>query len=248
MKNIDFLPEIYRERSKQHHARIWWVVVLVIFGSAISFTASIQFMLRRNVQRHLEELEPQFAAAKKLDRQLLDLQSQTNKQSQSATLYTYLKHPWPRTQILAAIVSPLPDSIRLTEVRLAEQAQVVQASDTPAPRRRNNRNAEAAEVKLAPAEYDLEELRKQYDGQRVVIDISGFAKEVGELRTYVDQLSRNGFVASAQLKSLEAVSDSAQAGQTRFDVHLVLHPGYGQAGGPEPKNIASTPLAQGGQP
>ena len=41
-----------------------------------------------------------------------------------ASLYTFLKNPWPRTQLLAEVVRPLPDGIRLAKIdRILDEEQ-----------------------------------------------------------------------------------------------------------------------------
>lgn len=243
MKNIDFLPDIYRQRSAQRHARMWWVAVVIIFGAAIGATATVQVALRRNVQRQLDELLPQYLAAQQRDNQLALLNARIAEHAQEAALYTYLQHPWPRSQVLKAIVAPLPEAVRLAEVRLTEHAEA-QVSSAVVP---VAVPSTAVPVKKSPAEADLEQLREQQDRMRVTLEVIGFAKDVSALHRYVDQFSQAPFIASAQLKSLEAVAIEGQLPQTRFEVHLVLRPGHGQVGGPVPTiNVALSDTASAG--
>jgi hypothetical protein len=145
---------------------------------------------------------------------------------------------------LKAIVAPLPENVRLAEVRLAEQAETRAPSEgVQAPAAGG---AASVAVKRSPAEDDLEQLREHQDRLRVTLDVIGFAQDAAALHRYVDQLSQAPLVASAQLRSLEAVTMEGQPPQTRFEVHLALRPGHGQIGGPETPAPAAATVATSG--
>src|SRR5262245_2931284 len=123
MKTIDFLPDIYHQREAMRRARLWWGIVVVIFSSAIAASALAQAYLRHGLHQQLDELAPQYAQAQTQVQELAGLQSQNLRAGHEASLYTFLENPWPRSQILAEIVRPLPDIIRLTQIHLAEEEQ-----------------------------------------------------------------------------------------------------------------------------
>src|SRR5688572_664412 len=127
MKNIDFLPDIYRQREALRRARLWWGVVIVIFSGAIGASALAQGLLRHNVRHQLDALASEYASAQAQVQELSSLQSQILRAGHEASLYTFLDNPWPRTQILAEIVRPLPASIRLTKISLTEEEQAKNA-------------------------------------------------------------------------------------------------------------------------
>src|SRR5262245_50894135 len=127
MKNIDFLPEIYRQREALRRARLWWGIVIVIFGGAIGASVLAQACLRHNLQNQLDSLASEYAAAQKQVQELSTLQAQIVRAGHEASLYTFLNNPWPRTQLLAEVVRPLPDCIRLTKITLTEEEQAKNA-------------------------------------------------------------------------------------------------------------------------
>lgn len=249
MKNIDFLPNAYRERNALRHARAWWGVVVLIFGTVILATASVQFTWRRGVQAELDAIEPQYLAAKQRDLELTSLQKQIQAASEAAGLYTYLQHPWPRTQILASIAGPLPATIHLHELHLGEEVLPIIATETTSGKRRTAAKDKDA-PKLPPGQQDLAALRQDCDTKQTVVELSGIAEDAQQLHAYVSALGKSPIIAAAQLKSLEAVSEgegkasalpegvSNRLAGTRFSVRLVIRPGYGQPGGPEPKAAA----------
>jgi hypothetical protein len=244
MQTIDFLPQVYRERNDLRKARTWWAVVLMVFGTVVVSTASIQYTWRRTVVRQLDDLGPRYAAAMLRDAELARLQTQIQAVSDAAGLYTYLQHPWPRTQLLAAVVAPVPKSIRLTDVLLTSEVTVQTTSDeaSVASRRARGR-AEKNEKREPPARQDLARLRDECDTQQTVVHITGTATDVQELHVYVGELGKSPLVASALLKSIEAIPQEPGASpKIQFRVQMVVRPGYGQRGGPEPK--AAAPVAR----
>src|SRR5947209_5658066 len=130
MKTIEFLPEVYRQREALRRARIWWVIVVMIFGGVLGSSAVAQVCLRRSLVQQLDALAAEYAASQSQVQELSALQAQIVCAGQEASLYTFLKNPWPRTQLLAEVVQPLPEGIRLTKVSIIEEEQaktVIQA-------------------------------------------------------------------------------------------------------------------------
>ena len=247
MKNIDFLPNAYRERNALRNARAWWGIVVLVFGTVILTTASVQYTWRRSVERQLEVLQPEFMTATQRDLELTRLHKQIQNASEAAALYTYLQHPWPRSQILAAIARPLPESVHLHEIHLGEELLPIVVADTKTSGKRRTTAGDKDAPKLSPEQQDLTALRQDCDSRQTIVQLSGLADDVHQLHLYVAELGKSPIIAAAQLKSLEAVTadDSLAASPllptaaprsgTRFKVHLVMRPGYGQPGGPEPR-------------
>src|SRR4029079_11256324 len=158
MKTIDFLPDIYRQRESLRRARIWWAVVVLIFGSAIGASAAAQAFLRHGLVQQLDALAAEYAAAQTQVQELSAIQSQVVRAGQEASLYTYLDNPWPRTQLLAEIVRPLPESIRLTKINILEEEQAKTAIQVGP---RNMKAEEEAAAKAAGPEKDLAKLQDE---------------------------------------------------------------------------------------
>src|SRR5262249_26273514 len=158
MKTIDFLPDIYRQREIMRRARLWWGIVVVIFGSAIGVAATAQAWLKHNLVRQLDDVAPQYAAAQAQVQELSSLQSEINRAGNVASLYTFLESSWPRTQLLAELVRPLSSTIRLSQIHLAEEDQA-RAAVQVGPR--NLKLEEEAAAKATPSEKDLAKLQEE---------------------------------------------------------------------------------------
>jgi hypothetical protein len=224
MKSIDFLPDVYRQRESLRRARMWWMAVVMLFGGAILSAAMGQAWIRHSVVEQLDALAPEFAAAQARVQELAALQTQVARTGQEAGLYTFLQNPWPRTQLLAEIVRPLNDTIRLTRLALTEEE--IAKSVLPLPSR-NDKQAEDAAAKASPAEKDLALMDEEANRRQTAIEIEGQTAAVSQLHEYVSQLSHSPLIASATIKSLEAATSNEQR-QTRFTLRLIVRPGYCQ--------------------
>jgi hypothetical protein len=234
MKNIDFLPDIYRQQRVQRSARRWWCLVAGIFAVALLAAASSQWALRSSLQRELAHVEPKYAEALQRDVQLQMVRQEIVRAEEVANLYAYLAHPWPRTQLLAAVIRPLPASIELSEITIGFETLPPGAPLTPASGRG------AAKEVPSPAAKDLATVRQECDARQATLSITGTALLLGDLHAYVDQLGKSPLIAAAHLKGVES-SSSAKIGEARFHIHVVVRPGYGQPGGPAIAPLRSAP-------
>ena len=238
MKNLDFLPEIYKQQGELRRARVWWGAVVVIFGTAIGLAAGTQFWLRHSIRRQLDELEPQFVQAQKQTQELSGLNAQIVKAGRSAGLITFLEDPWPRTQVLAELVRPIPKSVQLTRIQIGEE-EVLRAAQSNGSAHRRGRQEEEDGPKLSPVEQDLAQLRADAEKRQAFVDLEGQTQDVTELHAYVAEIGRSALFASAQIKSLEATPGDTLPIQTKFTVRANVRPGYAVSGSGPPAPPAS---------
>src|SRR5581483_9783167 len=110
MKDIDFLPAKYQEATAQLHAQWWRMAVLAMFAALVGLAVFGQYGIRLHAQGEIETLLPQYHAALAEMQRLAKTEDAVRPNRAQAELLTYLRHPWPRTQILARIMAPLPDT------------------------------------------------------------------------------------------------------------------------------------------
>jgi hypothetical protein len=243
MKTIDFLPDIYRQREALRRARVWWLIVVVVFGGAIGSSAGAQAWLKHGLATQFDELTQPYADAQAQVRELSDLQILIAKNAQEASLFTYLQHPWPTTQLLAEITRSLPTAIRLTDVHIGEE-ELPRPVNQAGPRRHGPEEENAA--RIPPAEQDLTRLQEDMDYRQTVIELDGQTMEVDSLHHYVSDLSHSPLIATANIKSLETVLDKKD-GHTHFVLRLIVRPGYGQRGNESAApGVPATSVAAGG--
>jgi Tfp pilus assembly protein PilN len=229
---IDFLPAAYREVSSKRKVSLWRLLVVALFGATIVGTALYQVHLNRDAELQLAGVENQYQGAMAETGRLAETQAKLQPIRATAELLTYLRHPWPRTQILTAVVTPLPEEITLSELHIFREK--VQPSVVKEETARPGAEGAAAE-KLPPAAIDLQKLREEFDNSRVVVSITGLTQDPAALHVYLAKLNRNHLFTKVTLGTIEASHDADRPGD-KFSARLIVRPGYGQPGGPEPKS------------
>jgi hypothetical protein len=233
--SINFLPHEYRERGAVRKKTLWQVVVLALFGGVVAATIAFQFDQRRAAKARVAAVAGPYAFAKARAQKLERLQQQLRLQRQTAELLVYLRHPWPRTQILAAVAAPLPASVTLEELQVAREQPVLDAAslnEETHQRRTGRQQEEENPAKPAPVR-DEELLRKENDSWVVVVRLTGTTQNTGDLHAYLAAVIQSPLIAEAELSSLERIEDESKDGRSRFAVRLKVAPGFGQPGGPD---------------
>jgi hypothetical protein len=228
-RDIDFLPASYYQADLQRKHATWRVVVVAMFAALILFAAIYQQYIRSMADRQLTELLPQYEVAKAQTQRLAQLQQSLIVAEKRADLVTYLKHPWPRSQILAALSQSLLDEIELNEISISREPLTV--TDQTATHSAV-KPGEAAAAKLDATDRDLLSLRELCDHSQIVVKCSGLTDDPAALHSYLEQLSHNTLLAKVEVGSMERVSGDANS-RIRFTARIIVQPGYGQSGGPK---------------
>ncbi|MDZ7617889.1 MAG: hypothetical protein U1E05_12870 [Patescibacteria group bacterium] len=189
--------------------------------------AAAQQRNRNRLQSELAEVEPHYAQAVAQRAKLDALQIELRTARAEAALLTYLRHPWPRTQLLKALLSPLPDDVVLGRLEISTEGTrtpraappLVQAGPEPAP------------SSIPPAELDLAGLRQRNDALETVMRLSGTTTDGAALHRYLGALARNALFRRVELEAIES-PEGRTDGPPQFQATIVVTPGYGQPGGP----------------
>ena len=236
MQDIDFLPVQYHQKRVKRRSQPWRIVVVAVFAVLLAAAVCSQRGRKTQAEKELAAIMPQYELAASQDRKLAELHLQLNAARNAAELFTYLRHPWPRTQILAALLEPLPEGITLDELEITRQTP--QNQTRPGRYSRMEDEAKKEELdKLPPAVRDLKRLREEFDKTPTVVLISGTTAESAAVHRYLGQLGRASLFSKVDLDSLES-AENDRAGRLKFQATLIVRPGYGQPGGPTgPKKI-----------
>jgi hypothetical protein len=233
MHEIDFLPVEYRQKHAQQRLQSWRVLVALLFAALLGAASLAGYRHRQRLTADLEAIRPLHDDAVSRSARLADLQSLLKAARAESELYTYLRHPWPRTQILAALLAPLPDEIVFEQVQIRPESP-------------NNRNAgvlsakleskaeEQEQSKLPPAARDLKRLRGEADAAQIMVTVTGQASDGAALHRYLGELGKSDLFLKVQLRSAE--TEKADRSALRFIAAILVRPGYGQPGGPAPNN------------
>jgi hypothetical protein len=229
MHEVDFLPAQYRRQHLRRRSQPWQAVVALVFFALLVGAGFAQHRQRQRIESDLEVIEPQYKTALERQQRLSELQGLLAEVRSEAELLAYLRHPWPRTQLLAAVAGPLPDEITLQQIQIRRAAP-----QQPSGERRTRAEAENAEkelASLAPAARDLAELREELDGARTVVTLSGTTRQSAPLHRYLGHLAEHPLIAKTELEAIETV-EGADEPTLQFEATLLVRPGYGQPGGP----------------
>ncbi len=244
LPEIDFLPAEYRERRARVQMQPWRLSVSLGLIALVAAAVVVQYQRQERVNRELTRITPQYEAALEQNRRFGERQTELASARAEAELFTYLRHPWPSTRILDALLAPLPEEIVLDELQIQRE--------TRGDRRSNvvglTKAAEEKLKKMVPAARDLWQLRQQGDQQQTIVLLSGTTQEMGALHRYLGELAKTPLFEKAELASVEkdAKSPKETGEQLRFSATLIVRPGYGQPGGPMPeaptKGVAAASL------
>lgn len=232
-QEVDFLPSEYRHQ----HARRRHFGQQVLIGAAVigllALAAGGQAWWRQRVRRELAELAPHYDRAMAQTAELGKLQTELQVAQTEAQLLTYLRHPWPCTQLLAALLAPLPETITFREIRISREASKGPGIIDRTPRL-DRQAQEQLLAKLPRAGRDLKALRDQFDRAATQVSLSGFASDSDAVYRYLGELGKNRLLAKVDLVSLDNASTASNRREDRleFKLSLLVRPGYGLPDGP----------------
>jgi hypothetical protein len=143
-----------------------------------------------------------------------------------AQLYTYLRHPWPRTAMLDAIARSAPDSVVLTDI-------AVSRTQTSFSRSTAKRSRPEPSDSLEGMAADLQKLRKEFDNSHVLVTVEGITYDVGQFHSlFMGRLNQASLFPASKLLSIRE-DKTLPIGAWRFSVELTTKSGYGQTHGPQ---------------
>jgi len=228
MLDIDFLPPEYHQRRTQRHAKPWRHVIVVVALLVVAALASVQRVQRNRVQSELSVVVPLYDKLLADQKRLGELKTRLGGLRHDAALLAYLRHPWPKTRLLATLLDPLPEGVRLEQCTVARETPPPLPS--PGDETRPRTSSEPKDLsKLAGAERDLHRLREEYDKTRTIIRFHGSADNAEVLHTYIGHLTKKPLFVRAELESLETVG-TGETARARFRGVAVVRPCYGQPG------------------
>jgi hypothetical protein len=232
--DFDFLPASYHEAGIQRKNITLRLVVVVGFAAFLGFGAVYQQHLRIVADQQLSDVLVDYERAQAQMQRLSQVSERLLMAEKRADLYAYLQHPWPRSQLLAALVEPLPDELEFTELCiLREQVTGAEPENVRAP----DKTADANQPKPIAEQVDLTAFRQRCDKSRIVVKIGGTAEDPVALHRYFEDVSRSFFVAKVDVGTIERIAGDS-SGKLHFTARVCVRPCYGQPNGPTVKSGA----------
>ncbi len=234
MSSVDFLPNDYHRQAADRRWQLWLAILLAIFAGVVGIVTALQHLERRSVQRRHDIVRIPFEQANAANERLAELKAQLAESSDVAEFYTYLQHPWPRTQILAALIENLPPEVTLSEVTILRE----QPEDDLNVQRGRRRPAtvqkdDEKDPKPPSLRQILKQLRSEIDRAHTIVRVRGIATDNPTLHRSIADLSNSRLFTKVDLESLDSLQDDLTPGASTFEIRLELLPGYGQPNGPE---------------
>ncbi len=222
MQDIDFLPSEYRQRTRERRDTRWRLTALGVTGLLLSVVTTFQHFARVSLEEQLAVAEAQVSVVQSQTARLSELAASRQAAAARAELITWLRHPWPRSQVLADLVLPLPSSITLASLSISREQPQIANPAVP---------ATAPEVPAAqpqdPHLKDLEVLRAALGPGTVVAELAGMTSDPAALYEYVETLAKQNLVAKAELLRVDRISDQTIAG-FRFSIRVLVKPALGE--------------------
>ncbi|MGE0758305.1 MAG: hypothetical protein AB7O38_14855, partial [Pirellulaceae bacterium] len=184
----------------------------------------VQLALARGLRLQLREIAGRYDQSVATNARLEALRHELETNRHFAELYTYLEHPWPRTQMLLAVTQTMPDPVVLLELQIPHNAP-------PSTRRPANASGETPASEPA-ARQDLVALQQESHQATTEVILKGLTTDDAALHRYVAGFVQSPLFASAKLESLESTNDPGTASGSRFEIRLVAQPPYGHPAGP----------------
>lgn len=207
MKEIDFLPaEMLRQRAMRSQ-RQWQILLASMFVAALIGSYALQAYCRHELARTLDQLAPQYKTARQQQQQLKQLRAAAGQYHEAAALYALLQHPWPRTQLLAALLSRLTEEIHLSSVCIAPAAGASRSGNISL--QTTQLTASNSESALPPARKDWQRLLDEARARPPVMEITGTTTDAAALHQVLTQLTQSPLFTSSRLVSLTSVEGSA---------------------------------------
>lgn len=225
MQDIDFLPAEYFQRRVRRQARPWRIAVLTLFAALAAGAAAGQYLQRERLQAELDALLPAYQLAAAEQQRLAQMQAKLQAEEQIADLLAYVRHPWPKTQILRALLDGLPEQVVLEQLRIGRQQRQMHR---PAEARPASAEQREDLSKLPPAQRDLGALRQEYDTTEVYVRLDGYTSDSSALYGWLAALGKQRLLAKAELTAIETAQSNPNL--MRFGAVVVVAPGYGQPG------------------
>ncbi|MBL8828125.1 MAG: hypothetical protein JNM18_14190, partial [Planctomycetaceae bacterium] len=215
--------------------------VIVAFGGLVGAAGVGQWLVQYRTRTDIQIAEIEYQAAKTAQQKLELAQKQLRDTSQEAELLTFLRHPWPRTQILRRVTSSLPNEVMIERLRIGRDENKPKEVLTVGVIKPTDSNGTKTTATSTPVEKDLKQLRDECDTRRVIVELTGYTSDLTALHVYLNQLASESLFAQAELTSIQSVEKGTER-RSQFTARLVLAPGHGQRKTTEPPK-SPTPSA-----
>ncbi|MBA2114974.1 hypothetical protein [Bremerella alba] len=216
---IEFLPKKYREKQKSHNFQVSRLLLIVVIVAGMSSVLLYQLASLHSVKRQVAALDDQHEKVVQLMQEVDQRRGEVVVKRHHAKLLTFLDHPFPKSQIIAAIANPLPTEIAITRV----QVTVEQVASTNAkPPSEKGKKAPQGH----PMELDLKQLIDEVKAHRCTVEVEGTTDDTSCLYTFLASLHQAEIIESAKIESIDPHQKTDGSEFSNFTAHVKVKRGY----------------------
>lgn len=216
---IEFLPKNFREKRKSHNFQVSRLLLIVVIVAGMSAVLLYQLAALHSVNRQVAALDEQHNKVMQLMQEVERRRGEVVVKRHHAKLLTFLDHPYPKSQIIAAIANPLPSEITITRLEVT----VEQLAN-------NNAKPPSEKGKKAPQghsmELDLKQLIEEVKTRRCTVEVEGTTDDTSCLYTFLASLHQAEIIESAKIESIDPHQKTDGSEFSNFTAHVKVKRGY----------------------
>jgi hypothetical protein len=214
VKNVDFLPAEFRHKSRDTSSRGRAVLLGTVTVALLSGLTWLQIDRLRTRRTELASLRQQKAAVEVVLARLANTKTALESADAEAELYTWLRHPRPRSQVLLAILEGIPEEIRLFDVEVSTRSEANSV--------RTVQTGEEKSTKPAAAKA-LELLRQASPAGSEWAHVYGATENPAALHLWLGRLGRHPMFSRCELVSIEE-SANGEDSPAEFHAEVRIKP------------------------
>lgn len=216
---IEFLPKKYREKRKGHNFQVSRILLIVILVASMSAVLLYQLAALHSVNLQVAALDGQHEKVMQLMQEVELRRAEVAVKRHHAKLLTFLDHPYPKSQIIAAIANPLPTEITITRLQVSVEQMAGNHAKPP-----SEKGKEAP--KGHPMELDLKQLIDETKARRCTVEVEGTTDDTSCLYTFLASLHQAEIIESAKIESIDPHQKTDGSEFSNFTAHVKIKRGY----------------------
>lgn len=222
MNEIEFLPKKYLEKRARSNVKWSRLLLLMLVLVGIVGVGLYQVAALHHLHSQLAEVDDEHQRIVKLMTEVNNKREVLNRLQHSARLLTFLEHPYPRSQILAALVNPLSDQIALSQIHLTHQQ-----TDPNVFRTLADLSDPKQAATVHPMKQDLNTLTAESRLRQCTVELAGTTDDPSTLYNFLTALHQSEIVETAKIESIDPHHRADGTEFSNFTAHIKIKRGYG---------------------
>ncbi|RCS42094.1 hypothetical protein DTL42_19895 [Bremerella cremea] len=220
MNEIEFLPKRFREKQRRSTIKAPRLLIFSLLISLLAIVSLVELARLYQVRSQLANLKVQHKRIDLLAQQVEQTRAEVAQKRHYARLQTFLEYPYPRSQILAVLLNPLPGDITIKRIELTH-SQVVGNST-----RQKSEKGNGQVPPGDPMQIDLAQLIDENKTRQCTVELEGTTDNTSLLYTFLATLHESKLIESAKIESIDPQLDSDGREFSNFTAHVQIRRGH----------------------